>query len=68
MGVITSQTLIVSNKEPQSLLDDTRRDVLRLIDQDPMRQHGVSFLTSSRSHPDDVATLEDWLAERMQHA
>lgn len=37
-------------------------------DQDPMPQHGVGFLARSRQHPDQVATLADWLAERPIHA
>ena len=37
-------------------------------DQDPMTRHGVGFLARSRRHPERVATLEDWLAERMEHA
>ncbi len=37
------------------------------IDQDPMPQHGVGFLVRSRTHPDKVATLEDWIAERPEH-
>lgn len=30
-------------------------------DQDPMPQHGVGFLARSRKHPEQVATLEEWL-------
>lgn len=33
-------------------------------DQDPMPQHGAGFLARSALHPDRVASLEDWLAER----
>jgi ectoine hydroxylase-related dioxygenase (phytanoyl-CoA dioxygenase family) len=36
-------------------------------DQDPMPQHGAGFLVSSRKHPQRVATLEDWLAQRPEH-
>jgi phytanoyl-CoA hydroxylase len=36
-------------------------------DQDPMLQHGAGFLARSRRHPNRVATLEDWLAERPEH-
>lgn len=36
-------------------------------DQDPMPQHGAGFLARSRLHPERVATLEDWLAERPEH-
>jgi ectoine hydroxylase-related dioxygenase (phytanoyl-CoA dioxygenase family) len=36
-------------------------------DQDPMPQHGIGFLARSRSHPERVATLPDWLARRMEH-
>ena len=36
-------------------------------DQDPMPQHGAGFLARSRRHPNRVATLEDWLAERPEH-
>jgi len=36
-------------------------------DQDPMPQHGAGFLARSRQYPDRVATLEDWLAERVEH-
>ncbi len=38
------------------------------IDQDPMRTHGIGFLARSRQHPQRVATLEDWLANRPEHA
>ncbi len=34
--------------------------------QDPMPQHGAGFLARSR-HPERVATLADWLAERPEH-
>lgn len=34
------------------------------VDQDPMPQHGVGFLARSNEHPERVATLEDWLANR----
>jgi ectoine hydroxylase-related dioxygenase (phytanoyl-CoA dioxygenase family) len=37
-------------------------------DQDPMPEHGAGFLARSRKHPERVATLEDWLAERPEHA
>jgi phytanoyl-CoA hydroxylase len=37
-------------------------------DQDPMPQHGAGFLARSRAHPERVATLEDWLAGRTEHA
>jgi len=37
-------------------------------DQDPMPQHGAGFLARSRKHPERVATLDDWLAERTEHA
>lgn len=37
-------------------------------DQDPMPQHGVGFLARSRLHPERVATREDWLAGRPEHA
>ena len=37
-------------------------------DQDPMPQHGVGFLARSQAHPERVATLADWLAERPEHA
>ena len=36
-------------------------------DQDPMRGHGAGFLARSRQHPERVATLDDWLAERPEH-
>ncbi|MBB3125436.1 ectoine hydroxylase-related dioxygenase (phytanoyl-CoA dioxygenase family) [Paenibacillus rhizosphaerae] len=36
-------------------------------DQDPMRNHGAGFLARSRIYPERVATLEDWLAERLEH-
>lgn len=36
-------------------------------DQDPMPQHGVGFLARSRRHPERVATLDDWLAQRAEH-
>ncbi|RXZ84734.1 phytanoyl-CoA dioxygenase family protein [Paenibacillaceae bacterium] len=36
-------------------------------DQDPMLSHGIGFLARSRRHPERVATLEDWLAERPEH-
>lgn len=37
------------------------------VDQDPMPQHGAGFLARSRSHPDRVADLSDWLAGRTEH-
>ncbi|WP_181907276.1 phytanoyl-CoA dioxygenase family protein [Cohnella lupini] len=37
------------------------------VDQDPMTAHGAGFLARSRKHPERVATLEDWLAERPEH-
>ena len=37
-------------------------------DQDPMPQHGAGFLARSRQHPERVATLQDWLAKRPEHA
>jgi phytanoyl-CoA hydroxylase len=37
-------------------------------DQDPMTEQGIGFLVRSRKHPERVATLEDWLAERPEHA
>ncbi len=36
-------------------------------DQDPMPQHGAGFLARSRRHPERVAGLDDWLAERPEH-
>ena len=36
-------------------------------DQDPMPVHGVGFLARSEKHPERVATLDDWLAERPEH-
>ncbi|BBH20716.1 SnoK protein [Paenibacillus baekrokdamisoli] len=36
-------------------------------DQDPMAAHGAGFLARSYNHPERVATLEDWLAERPEH-
>ncbi len=36
-------------------------------DQDPMAQHGAGFLARSKEHPERVATLEDWLANRPEH-
>ena len=36
-------------------------------DQDPMRGHGAGFLARSWQHPERVATLDDWLAERPEH-
>jgi len=37
-------------------------------DQDPMRKYGDGFLVRSREFPDRVATLEDWLAHRLEHS
>lgn len=37
-------------------------------DQDPMPQHGVGFLARSLRHPERAATLEDWLAYRLERA
>ena len=34
---------------------------------DPMPEHGAGFLARSRQHPERVATLADWLAERPEH-
>lgn len=36
-------------------------------DQDPMSSHGAGFLCRSAKHPEKVATLEDWLAFRVEH-
>lgn len=36
-------------------------------DQDPMLNHGAGFLVRSKLYPERVATLEDWLAQRMEH-
>jgi ectoine hydroxylase-related dioxygenase (phytanoyl-CoA dioxygenase family) len=36
-------------------------------DQDPMPQHGAGFLARSRKHPERIATLGDWLANRPEH-
>ena len=36
-------------------------------DQDPMPQHGAGFLARSDAHPDRVAKLDDWLANRTEH-
>lgn len=35
-------------------------------DQDPMTRHGIGFLARSYKHPERVATLDDWLAGRME--
>jgi len=35
-------------------------------DQDPMPQHGIGFLGRSQLRPERVATLEDWLEDRME--
>jgi phytanoyl-CoA hydroxylase len=37
------------------------------VDQDPMPRHGAGFLARSRQHPERVATLDDWLAQRPEH-
>ena len=37
-------------------------------DQDPMPQHGAGFLARSRAHPERVASLDDWRAQRMEAA
>lgn len=37
-------------------------------DQDPMPGHGAGFLARSYHFPERVASLEDWLANRMEHA
>jgi len=36
-------------------------------DQDPMTSHGAGFLARSYEHPEQVATLEDWLSEKLRH-
>jgi len=36
-------------------------------DQDRMPQHGAGFLARSRAHPERVADLQDWLANRPEH-
>jgi len=36
-------------------------------DQDAMSAYGAGFLARSRRHPERVATLADWLAERPEH-
>ncbi|MGL4175999.1 MAG: phytanoyl-CoA dioxygenase family protein [Dermatophilaceae bacterium] len=33
-------------------------------DQDPMTDHGTGFLARSRAHPERVAALDDWMAQR----
>lgn len=38
------------------------------VDKDPMPQYGAGFLARSRLRPGCVATLEDWLANRPEHA
>jgi phytanoyl-CoA hydroxylase len=38
------------------------------VDQDPMTRIGLGFLARSRLRPNCVATLEDWLANRPEHA
>ena len=35
-------------------------------DQDPMPEYGAGFLARSKEHPERVATLEDWLAGRLE--
>ena len=37
-------------------------------DQERMANRGIGFLARSREHPERVATLEDWLAERPEHS
>ncbi|MCP1307895.1 phytanoyl-CoA dioxygenase family protein [Paenibacillus tyrfis] len=37
-------------------------------DQDPMSAHGAGFLARSRLYPERVATLQDWLLEKTEHA
>ncbi|MZQ82163.1 hypothetical protein GQF01_08420 [Paenibacillus sp. 5J-6] len=37
-------------------------------DQDPMPGHGAGFLARSYKYPDRIATLEDWLANRIEHS
>lgn len=36
-------------------------------DQDPMAAYGAGFLARSRIHPERVAQVDDWLAERPEH-
>ena len=36
-------------------------------DQDQMIQHGTGFLARSRRHPERVATVQDFLENRMEH-
>jgi phytanoyl-CoA hydroxylase len=36
-------------------------------DQDPMAGHGAGFLARSHQHPEQVATVEDWLIEQIAH-
>lgn len=38
------------------------------VDQDPMIKYGDGFLVRSRLTPERVATLEDWLAHRLEHS
>ncbi len=38
------------------------------VDQNPMAQIGAGFLARSLQRPNCVATLEDWLANRPEHA
>jgi phytanoyl-CoA hydroxylase len=35
--------------------------------QDPMPQHGIGFLARSETHPQRVATVDDWLEYRPEH-
>jgi ectoine hydroxylase-related dioxygenase (phytanoyl-CoA dioxygenase family) len=37
------------------------------IEQEWMPQHGAGFVCRSHAHPERVATLEDWLANRPEH-
>jgi phytanoyl-CoA hydroxylase len=37
-------------------------------DQDPMPGHGAGFLARSYKYPERIATLEDWLANRIEHS
>ena len=37
-------------------------------DQDPMLPHGAGFLARSHLFPERVATLDDWMNERLEHS
>ena len=68
-AILFNDRLIHSSTSNQS--DHVRWSVdlrYQATEQDRMPQHGAGFLARSASHPECVATLDDWLSKRPEHA